>query len=242
MAKLQENLVLDAAQRLEKNLAKLRENPMAEAARQLEKNLARFRENPALDEARRLEENLARFRENPALDAARRLEENLARLRGPATAMLQAARTVTDRIPGPLGTSSGVRDLIDRFSASVDTVEALRSSMQALAGAQNSEEVPSQESEQAPVGPAAPVGTKAPVGVVEPTLACLANADRSWMGRPFTATVQSDDHPDLRASVTGTVVGLHVEMIDTGYVRTTLELMLDDTSVVILSADQIEDE
>jgi len=226
MAKLQDNLVVDAAARLEKNLAKLRENSMAEAARQLEKNLAKFRENPAPEAARRLEENLAKFRENPALDAARRLEENLARLRGPATAMLQAARTVTDRIPGSLGTSSGVLDLIDKFSASVDTVEALRSSMQTLA------------TESAP--PQAP--TAASVDAVEPTLACLANADRSWMGRPFTATVQSDDHPDLRASVTGTVVGLHVEMIDSGYIRTTVELMLDDTTVVILSADQIEDE
>jgi hypothetical protein len=230
MAKLQENPVVDAAARLEKNLAKLRENPVLEAARQLERNLARFRENPALDEARRLEENLSRFRENPALEAARRLEENLARLRGPATAMLQAARAVTDRMTGPRGTGSGVRDLIDRFSASVDTVAALRTSMQALDGA------------QIPVSAVSQVSAEASLGEVEPTLACLANADRSWMGRPFTATVQSDDHPDLRASVTGTVVGLHVEMIDTGYIRTTLELMLDDTTVVILSADQVEDE
>jgi hypothetical protein len=46
----------------------------------------------------------------------------------------------------------------------------------------------------------------------------------------------------LRASVTGTVVGLHIEMIDAGYQRTTIELMLDDTTVVILIADQIEDD
>lgn len=38
------------------------------------------------------------------------------------------------------------------------------------------------------------------------------------------------------------MVGRHIEMIDPGYLRTTVELMLDDTTIVILSADQIEDE
>jgi hypothetical protein len=229
-AKLRENPVLDAAQRLEKNLAKIRENPVLDAARQLEKNLARFRENPALDAARQLEENLAKFRENPALNAARQLEENLARLRGPATAMLQAARAVADRMPRPLGLGSGVRELVDQFSASAKTVQALRSSVPGLTGAQNL------------VGALSEMPTQTRAGPVEPKIERLANAERSWMGKPLTATVQSDDHPDLRASVTGTVVGLHIEMIDAGYYRTTAELMLDDSTVVILSADQIEDD
>jgi hypothetical protein len=231
MAKLRENPVLDAAQRLEKSLAKFRENPVLDAARRLEENLAKFRENPVIDEARRLEENLAKLRENPALDAARQLEENLARLRGPARAMLQAARAVTDRMPRPLGMSSGMRDLVDQFSASAKTVQALQGSVKGPTGTQNPVDA---QSHMPTVTPASPVD--------EPKSERLTNADRSWMGKPFTATVQADDHPDLRASVTGTVVGLHIEMIDPTYHRTTVEILLDDGTVVILSADQIEDE
>lgn len=230
MAKFRENPVLDAARQLESSLAKFREHPVLDAARQLEANLAKFRENPVPDEARRLEENLAKLRENPALDAARRLEENLARLRGPARAVLQAARVVTDRIPRPPGMDAGVRDLIDQFSASTSTVRALQRSVLGLVDTQDAVAAHSD---------AAPVMSECST---EPTIECLANADRSWMGKPFTATVQSDDHPDLRASVTGTMVGLHVEMIDAGYYRTTVEILLDDSTVVILSADQVDDE
>jgi hypothetical protein len=144
--------------------------------------------------------------------------------------MLQAARAVTDRMPRTLGMGSGLRDLIDQFSASAKTVRALQSSVQGLAGAQN------------PVGALSHMPTVTTSGPLEPKAEHLVDADRSWMGKPLTATVQADDHPDLRASVTGTVVGLHVEMIDAGYYRTTVELMLDDATVVILSADQIEDD
>ncbi|HEY1969855.1 MAG TPA: hypothetical protein VGH89_18015 [Pseudonocardia sp.] len=199
-------------------MAKFRENPVLAEASGLEENTAKPRENPA------------KPRENPALDAARQLEKRLARLRGPATAMLQAARAVTERMPRPLGMGSGVRDLIDQFSASAKTVQALQNSGQHVAGAQN------------PVGALSDPPSVTPAGPVEPKIECLTNADRSWMGKPLTATVQADDHPDLRASVTGTVVGLHIEMIDAGYQRTTIELMLDDTTVVILIADQIEDD